>query len=488
MAFDLGAMLRDVSEPDTGMERIEYIPLDLIDSDPNNFYQLTEIEKLADNISLCGLQQPIRVRQQDGGRYMIVSGHRRRAALEMLVADGYDIFSKAACIVERDEVSPALQQLRLIYANAGTRKLTPAEISEQAVQVEKLLYQLKDEGYDFPGRMRDHVAEAVGASKTKLARLKVIRENLAECWKPFWSKNILSESTAYELAQLTEANQQIIFDSRKSDDARGGIYSSIVECYAERFKGIEKIKCKKEKNHLCSNCDRKKKKAASIDRWTYFHCNKCCSTCSQLASCKYACPKLADMVKKLRSENKEKRQADKRAQEKRDKPTIDLISNIYSRLGEARSAAKVSVPELFDAQGRYRSVKDMEELEALESGTAKVTPQTNLPFGYSLQPCSVERIIKVADLLGCSIDYLFGRTDCPDLAKSVVSEPDTGWKTGDPWNFGEYVVLVRYDSAKAPTPEKMLWTEDGWDMFGSPFDDICPDVDIIGWMPMPEEE
>ena len=113
MAFNLADVLRDVSDSGTNREQIEYISLSLIDEDPNNFYQLTDIPLLADNISLCGLQHPIRVWQQENGRYMIVSGHRRRAALEMLVEDGYEQWKEAPCIVERDEVSPALQQLRL---------------------------------------------------------------------------------------------------------------------------------------------------------------------------------------------------------------------------------------------------------------------------------------------------------------------------------------------------------------------------------------
>lgn len=175
--FNLADVLKDVPNLDTERKQIEYIPLNLIDGDPNNFYQLRGIENLAANIATCDLQQPILVRQKEDGRYVTVSGHRRRAALELLAKDDPERWQEVPCIVERDAVSPALQQLRLIYANANTRTMTSAELGEQAAQVEKLLYQLKEEGYEFPGRMRDHVAQAVNASKSKLARLKVIREN-----------------------------------------------------------------------------------------------------------------------------------------------------------------------------------------------------------------------------------------------------------------------------------------------------------------------
>lgn len=215
--FDLGAMLASVSDSDTGREQIEYIPLVDLQSDPNNFYQLSNLEQLADNIATCGLQQPLRVRPDpDGnGKYIIVSGHRRWAAVEILAKENMEKWREVPCIVERDSVSPALQQLRLIYANANTRAMTSAEISQQAEQVEKLLYKLQEEGYEFPGRMRDHVAKAVQVSTSKLARLKVIRENLAEVWQPAFRDDKLKESTAYELAKIPAAQQRIFWEANK---------------------------------------------------------------------------------------------------------------------------------------------------------------------------------------------------------------------------------------------------------------------------------
>ena len=147
MAFDLGEALKNVSNSGTGREQLEYIRLDLIDSDPNNFYQLSDIDELAANIELCGLQQPVRVRPnpENSERYMIVSGHRRRAALERLAKDDPERWQEVPCIVSRDVVSPALQQLQLIFANSNTRKMTDSEIATQAAQTKKLLYQLKEQ-------------------------------------------------------------------------------------------------------------------------------------------------------------------------------------------------------------------------------------------------------------------------------------------------------------------------------------------------------
>ena len=210
---DLTAALRgeNVSESDT----IQRIDIDLIDDDPKNFYQLTNLDELAANIAMVGLQDPIRVRENPDqrGRYIIVSGHRRRAAIRKLVEeDGREDLRKIPCIREMQSGSPALQELRLIYANSDTRQLTSAEIGQQAERVEALLYQLKEEGVEFPGRMRDHVAEACKISRTKLARLKVIENKLILPLANEWNGNYIPESVAYRLAQEAPEIQRSFCD------------------------------------------------------------------------------------------------------------------------------------------------------------------------------------------------------------------------------------------------------------------------------------
>ena len=478
MAFDLGELLKDVSGSGTGREQIEYIRLELIEPDPNNFYQLSDLERLADNIATIGLQQPIRLRPIPGEteKYRIVSGHRRRAAIEMLAKEDPERWQEAACIVDEDIASPALQQLRLIYANSGTRTLTSSEISEQAVQVEKLLYQLKEEGFDFPGRMRDHVAKAVGASKSKLARLKVIRDDLSECWRDAWKANDIPESTAYALAQIPAAWQWILHDVHGKHPK--GLYESDVKVYAERFRALEKLKCERGYSSHCANAGNMMY-ASCKDRYTESCRKGCCFDCSSLATCKKSCVHADAKKKEIKTTAKEAERKAAEDQARREAPRLELIRKVYQRVGEARELNRVSVRQLMEAQMRFYVTTDDKRQKELENGTAKITSHTTLPFGISFDVSNALPLIRVADTLDCSIDFLLGRTD--DM------KPVGTWQTGDPWNFGEYVVLVRYDSAKGPTPEKMSWTEYGWEMLGSLFEDICTDATIVGWMPMPEE-
>ena len=488
MAFNLADVLKDVSNSDTGREQIVYIPLDQIDEDPNNFYQLTDIPELADNISLCGLQQPIRVRQQENGRYKIVSGHRRRAALEMLVADGYEKFREAPCIVEADEVSPALQQLRLIYANANTRKMSSAEISEQAAQVEKLLYQLKEDGYEFPGRMRDHVAEAVGQSKSKLARLKVIREHLDESWVDAFKDGTLTESQAYELAQMPKQWQSII-------NANWGVsiqclYAGRIKQYHERFGSLAELQCQ----HGLQTCEHSQQMMVKSTRDSWAICTGCCFDCISLQTCKYSCPEAAAKKKELEAVAKQANLDAKREQEERDRPASEFARLVWDRIGKARERSGCTIKDLLFARGErlYNPSFDDSKQKKMENGEGSYTPNTTVSFGYSITAAEMMNVVAVADALQCSVDYLLGRTEerqshlSMPVEESPVSNSGTIWNTGDPKRIGKYLCRISFGKYFDDKFEMLMWNGCEWHD-GSQIHEPEYDGDIIGWIPMPKE-
>lgn len=233
--------------------------------------------------------------------------HRRRAALELLAKEDTRC-GAVPCIRERGEGSEALQELKLIYANSDTRKLTSPELSRQAQRVEELLYQLKEEGYDFPGRMRDHVAQACKVSASKLARLKMIRDNLEGSWVPSYEKGELSESTAYALAQMPTEHQKVIFEGLKSKNTQiRWFYEYEAKNCGDKLAAIDKLICKRgaRKDFPCSNVERKRKQAVYQSvHYSGTSCAKCCDKCENLAKCKNACPMLADKVKRLREDAK----------------------------------------------------------------------------------------------------------------------------------------------------------------------------------------
>lgn len=483
--FDMAKFLADsgVGVNAEHREQIEYIRLDLIDGDPNNFYQLSGIEDLAANISLCGLQQPVRVREKPEGRYVVVSGHRRRAALELLAKDDPERWKEIPCIVERDAVSPALQQLRLIYANANTRAMTSAELGEQAAQVEKLLYQLKDEGYEFPGRMRDHVAQAVNASKTKLARLKVIRVNLIPQFMRMWEKGELNDSVAYALAGQVPVRQRYVY-SCATNEGKSKLYLS-ADALNYRFNIMDEIqkKCDAlscETGEICGHSFIRMQQVA--DRG-FVQCSGCCVSCACLLDCKFNCPNSADKKSKLKAKAKSER--DKEIKKKRDKekPEIDLLAAAYNRVSQLRKERNVSAEDFVKASLGFAYDRNVKRLNDIEEGK-KLSVQDRMPGGIWAN--EAKNLIATADLLGCSIDYLLGREDSVSNmdtkpAEQNVSNSDT-WHTGEPPEPGEYVVFYEdsLPAGIATESQTDVWTGSEWKYI-----DPSSSVKVVAWTYLP---
>lgn len=436
--FDMGEFAKtlqqvDVSNSDTGREQIEYIDIDLLDADEKNFYELPGLEELAANIEFVGLQQPLRVRPNPdrSGRFTIVSGHRRRAALKILVDAGRTELREIPCIRERPTASAALQELQLIYANSDTRKMSSPEISRQAERVEALLYQLQEEGVEFPGRMRDYVAAACKVSKTKLARLKVIRENLILEFAKHYEKGDLKESSAYTLAQHPAEVQKLVWKYMGTVEKKDMSHLSEwqVSNQIGRIKPVLERTCRKQAGGPpCSHRD------ALLDKlfdgtYSYKPCDRvCCDKCEKLASCKSACPLLAEKAKKLRADRAAQNKQEKLARQREDQPEIDAISEYWRRLAAARTASGKSVKDLFKATDTYHCEEYEKEWLAHEA-LQKIRGGTTLPFGrYGFYLSNAKTLRATADFLGVTTDYLLCRTDdphgLPTGAEPEVSAPE----------------------------------------------------------------
>lgn len=498
--FNLADVLNDVSNSDTFLvdnrEQIEYIDIDLIESDAANFYELSEIDSLAANIECVGLLDPLRVRQHpdDDSRVIIVSGHRRRAALQKLVDEGREDLRDVPCIVDQSTGSAALQELRLIYANSDTRVMKSADISKQVERIEKLLYQLKEEGFEFPGRMRDHVAEVCKISQTKLARLKMIREKLHDWWRPAYEDGRLTESPAYELSRLPVEDQLCIYTAvtEKGLDLRQ-VTANLIEKSVNRFKQIAEVtdKCCEGP---CENCGNKRIVAVRVEWYSSFHCDKCCSKCPDLAKCHYACPQLADKVKQLKADAKAARQQEKLAEEARQRPLIEQVENLWVRFGDARRAAQKTVKECLEAAGEYYFASDEKKYEELEQCVGTMTPSTELPYGCSVWLGDIAPLIKMADLLGCSLDYLLCRTANPVMndAAPQTAEVSPGNLPAAVWHSGsenppeslDAVAYFAVDGMGKPIRRLAWWDGSAW-KFSRTGEAI--DAQCLRWFPIPPD-
>lgn len=431
--------------PELGTRQIEYIDIDLLHEDPRNFYEVSGVDELASNIALFGLMDPLLVRSAEDGTVQIVSGHRRHAALRKLVDEGRGELRQVPCIRVQGDVSPALQELQLIYANSDTRKMTSADIAKQAERVEQLLYQLKEEGQEFPGRMRDHVAEACKISKSKLSRLHAIQNNLASVWVPAWERGELKESSAYALSQLSQKHQEMIYTTESSKNSSAKyFYERTITGRAEWLKLLESVDCKKC-GGKCTGSQVAAKFARLVKKgYEYNGCEKiCCSDCSELGTCKAACSLLKDRIAELKADAKEQKRQEKLAQEAKDAPTIAELQELWARFGECRSAAGKTVKQFCEAIKYFYGRSDDEKFQRYEDLTENFTASTQTPFQYRVSLEDIRTLKAAADLFGVSLDYLLCRTDDPSGGAgegTVVM-----WQTGTPPTDGPYYVKADHD-------------------------------------------
>lgn len=463
----LDAQLADVSDSDTaGREQIQYIDLDLLDADEANFYSIKDIDKLAANIELCGLQQPLRVHPEGNGRYKVVSGHRRRAALQLLAKDDPDKWRQVACIVERGDEPPAMRELRLILANSDTRQLTSSEISKQADRVESLLYQLQEEeGVVFPGRMRDQVAAACKISATKRGVLKVIRAKLVPVYLDLFDADKLPEASAYALARMPEVLQLEIYAACK-----GKVNSCALNEY---LKTVQKGLPNPPAPLLCPDNQKPCTHTAAFLRhdcnnnWEQCYGATCCMACDRAMRDWSPCASACSKAKAAKSAKlaKKKKQEEKRKEKETEKNQIasEPVAEFWKRLQSAADGhlSDRDLNKLTNGASYYCT-----DIKQMLDGTFRANAHEDGSGSYP----------RVDHFRRFCLDHHVSADTLLDLP--AVEQPEgqltiAGWMPGsmDPADPGDFAVLVDFGSGYF-VHEFYSWTGTEWFFSGGAAEDL----------------
>ncbi len=179
-----------------------------------NFYKIEDIEELAGDILICGLKQNLELVYApcEEGEYRITAGERRWEALKLLVSKGYREFEMATCKITAPQDADE-EQLEIIIANAYRIKTTSDMIEEERrlkASLENIKAAGKNiKGYDLQtGRLRDVIAQMLNVSRTKVAQIESINNNLIPEFREELKKERLTFSAAYELSGMTEEEQK----------------------------------------------------------------------------------------------------------------------------------------------------------------------------------------------------------------------------------------------------------------------------------------
>ena len=231
---------------DNTKQTVEIEMIDANDIIPNqqNFYGIRDIEKLAKSMALSGHVSPLEVVPQDDGKYRLLSGERRRAAVLLRKERGEIENALVPCIVREkfvgneDLTADQLEMISIIMAN-DYREKTPFEQLDEILKLEPIARVFwRKEQAEADGNMeafRKFFAEKfLGMSSSSLQRILAFQKLPPEAKKAFEDGKI-SKTALAMLSGWPEEEQYQFFDALNSGDVKGTMAD--VEAFHARLTG-----------------------------------------------------------------------------------------------------------------------------------------------------------------------------------------------------------------------------------------------------------
>ena len=165
---------------------------------PRKYFDPAKLTELAESIQREGLLQPIKVRPDGTGRYMVVCGERRLRAHEIA---GIKTI-RADVVDELDDVTLGIQA---IVENLQRADITPLE---EAAAFQRMLDQ---------GISAEDLAKRLGMKQVFRIFERTTLLNLREEYQELLRKKILSNAQAYEMSRLPPHLQDRLFALIRDD-------------------------------------------------------------------------------------------------------------------------------------------------------------------------------------------------------------------------------------------------------------------------------
>lgn len=382
--FDISkfaATIKPVSDSDTMRE----ISIDDIRDNPRNFYPTPDpqaLRALADSIRANGLLEPPTVVPAGDGTYRLISGHSRLAAIKALrKTETPDQWATVLCRV-LPPMSEGQEQAAVIEANRQRVK-SNALLADEAEKLTAAYIKRKEAGENLPGRIRDHVAEALQVKATKIANLSAIKKGLkVPGIVRKWEAGDIPEAAALEIARMDIEEQYRLLDWTIEVESHYSIRD--VKMFHTLWTMFPH-NCP-ESSGLCPNA------GPMYDRFCTYgalnNCAGCCRWCNKRDTCKTVCKYCKP--------------------ETQPEPEPEVKRN--PAVADPRLDYKVMVPTFCQRVRALREQTGMSRKEFAQSidefpGTYSACENASM--------CGSEKIAKLALCFGVSTDYLYGLTDDP---------------------------------------------------------------------------
>ena len=421
--FDITKFAATLPEavPDSGTTR--EIPVGDILDNPRNFYPRPDnkaLGALMESIQANGLLEPPTVVPAEDGKYRLISGHSRMAALRLLAANQDEAVAKQfAAVLCR--VLPAMteeQELCAVIEANRQRVKSNALLAQEAEKLKENYIRRKKAGEAFPVGLREWIAREMQINATKVGNLQVIKKGLkVPGIIARWEAGELPEAAALEIARMDDETQYRLLDW-VIDNHRTWTINNVREfrtCW---------IFCRHKCPATGGFCPNSSRMYAEHYRNGEWRCAGCCRECLLTETCSSACRFVVG-----------ERFAGGIAPPPQKTPTNPAVGD--PRLKNMTPKFCERVKALREATGLTR--KEFAESIGEYPGTYSAWENNSLAGAGSLP--------KLALTLGTTMDYLCGLTDDPAPKPSTLFSVDLCspvWQPLDAAHWpeeGELVVL-----------------------------------------------
>ena len=232
-------------------QKMQVVMLPAADIEPNpenSIYEIGDVAMLKADIAERGLRSPLEVLPAQGGKYMLLAGHRRWTACRALTAEGVTGFEVLPCVIHQSQGADD-DLIALITSNATARELTDGERLRQYIALKQALERKKAAG-GLDGRVRDKMSRITGDGTGTLGRLHAIASKCVPEVIAMVERGEITMTRAYECSKLYKVQQTTYAKNgygpmpEVSDDAKKAAILYIVdEGVADQLRGLDYVQC-----------------------------------------------------------------------------------------------------------------------------------------------------------------------------------------------------------------------------------------------------
>ena len=208
---------------DAKREKVVDVPLSEIDDFPNHPFKVQHdeaMQNMVESVKEVGIQTPAVVRQTEGGRYELISGHRRKMAAGLA---GLKTLPVIVRMFSRDEAIIAM-----VDANLQRESLLPSERAKSyKMRLDAMKRQAGRPNQDNYSPLANNLsgstssaelAEVLGTSKDTIFRFVRLTELIPDILQMVDDGKVAYRPAA-ELSYLTQEQQMDLLETMQSEDS-----------------------------------------------------------------------------------------------------------------------------------------------------------------------------------------------------------------------------------------------------------------------------